>query len=169
MKAYEVKFSGLKNGIHSFEFEIGKAFFNHFNNGELANHDVEGGELNLTLQMEKKETMLLLDFALAGKVFLPCSVCNDRLDWEIESTPRIVGKFSNEELWHEDDVIHIGSHEHKIDLSELIYQFICLEIPMRVAHDEGKCNSKVLEELEKRRITESDEADPRWAALKNLK
>ena len=66
-------------------------------------------------------------------------------------------------------MIHIGSHEHKIDLSELIYQFICLEIPMRVAHDEGKCNSKVLEELEKRRITESDEADPRWAALKNLK
>lgn len=169
MKAYEVRFSGLKYGFHSFDFEIGKTFFDHFAEREALNQEITGGLLRLKLDLEKKETMLVLDFHLEGVVHIPCAVCMEDVELSIECNPRIIGRYSDEELWHEDEVIHISSSEHSIDISELVFQFICLEVPMRVAHPEDGCDEEMIEELNKRRITENDEQDPRWDALKKLK
>ena len=171
MKDYEVQFTGLNNGIHTFDFEIGEKFFEYFGESDLVDSEITSGNLRLELSMDKKETMLVFDFKIEGSVKVLCAKCSDEMDVQILSKRQIIGKFSDEETWHEDDIIHIPSSAHKVDLKDLIFQFVLLEVPMRTVHEKDECNPEMLEEIEKRSYyhEEKEDTDPRWDALKNLK
>jgi uncharacterized protein len=77
---------------------------------------------------------------------------------------------ANEEL--SDDVIMISSKESEIDVSQYIYEFLSLMIPMRNVHGETEgepeCDPEILKEMEKHLSQEQPPVDPRWDALKNI-
>lgn len=170
MKKYEIQFSGLKNGTHSFNFEVDKEFFEFFKDQNLEITDLNSGLIQVKLELEKKETMLVLNFSIDGNLEVPCDICMEPLSTSISAERRIVGKFSDEEAWHEDDIIHIPSSAFKIDIKDLLYEFISLSIPLKNVHAEDKCDSKMIEKLNEYRRFEKEEEkiDPRWDKLKNL-
>ena len=72
----------------------------------------------------------------------------------------------------DDDVAYLPAEQGSFDVSELIYEYIILSVPMHRVHPEGQCNPKVMEMLSQGLHDEgdADEAiDPRWAALKDMK
>lgn len=172
---YVIQFSGLKLGTHSFDFEIGKEFFEAFEFSEIQNCKV-----NVKMDMEKSSTMLVLLFDVEGTVDFPCDRCLEPVELPIEGNYRQVVKFSDYEESNEDDeIIILPTAEYEIDVTKLIYDFIMLSIPLKRAHEEGECdpelvaklNDFLVEELPEETEEEADEEDmdPRWQALRDLK
>lgn len=173
---YVIQFSGLKLGLHSFDFEIGKEFFESFEYS-----DIQECKVKVDMSMEKSSTMMVLLFDVNGNINNPCDRCLEEVELPIEGNYRQVVKFSDfEEESQDDEIIILPSAEYEIDVKKLIYDFIMLSIPLKRAHEEGECDEELANELnaylveelpEEITDTETDEEDidPRWEALKDLK
>jgi len=57
LQQYSIPFTGLKLGVHNFEFEVNDAFF-----GEFEYSLVKSGSLKVELELDKQETMMFLHF-----------------------------------------------------------------------------------------------------------
>ncbi|MDZ7775419.1 MAG: hypothetical protein U5L09_07295 [Bacteroidales bacterium] len=63
LKDFKIAFSGLKAGNHNFKLSAGDAFFEEFKA-----LDIEKGEVNILLNMEKQERMLVFIIDISGHV-----------------------------------------------------------------------------------------------------
>jgi uncharacterized metal-binding protein YceD (DUF177 family) len=165
---YTIHLGSLGSGEEEFEFHISDKFFQKFEQSII-----EKGDVDILVVVEKKDNMILLDFTTSGEVTIPCDRCLQDLVMEIEGYNELIVKIGdhNEEL--SEDVIMISSKEHELDLSQYIYEFISLMIPMRNVHDESEngqaCDPEVLKEIEKHVNHEQEpQSDPRWDGLKNI-
>jgi uncharacterized metal-binding protein YceD (DUF177 family) len=161
-----INFGSLSQGEHEFHFEIEDSFFQRFENSLI-----EKGNVDVLVVLEKKDNMLMLDFTMEGTVTVPCDRCLEDLDLDIESFNELIIKFGSETEELSDNVIMISSKEHELDVSQYIYEYLTLIIPMRNVHDEtdgGKgCDPEVIKALEKLKIHETP-IDPRWEDLKKI-
>jgi len=173
---YIIRFSSLKDGLHEFDYTIGKEFFKHIDYSEVKN-----AELEVNLFLEKTATMMILNFGITGQVEVMCDMCTDDFNIEIETFDELIYRFGNEDLGDE-KVIVIYPNEFEIDITHPIYEFISLAIPSRRVHeDKNDCNKDMLKDISNYLlvedsqsetvddIEESTEIDPRWSALNKLK
>ena len=165
---YTVNLGSLGYGEEEFEFHVSDMFFQKFEQSVI-----EKGDVDVLVVVEKKDNMILFDFTTSGEVTVPCDRCLQDLVMEIEGYNELIVKIGdhNEEL--SEDVIMISSKEHEIDLSQYIYEFISLMMPMRKIHDESEngqaCDPEVLKEIEKHLNHDHEsKSDPRWDGLKNI-
>ena len=175
LRPYQIPFTGLKNGLHQFNFEIDGHFFENFEDSLVSD-----GLINVKLEFDKKDSFILLNFIIHGKVKLPCNRCQVVLDFEINGDYPIVVKFDEHDDNANDDsnadVIYISRNDDHLDVSQLIYEFIALSIPMHRINCDNfielkPCNFELLKKLNS--LTEDqikeEQSDPRWDKLKNLK
>lgn len=164
---YLIPVSGMAIGQHDYHFVIDDAFFSLFEYSE-----VKKGRVELDLKVEREETMMTLCFSFAGEVQVPCDRCADEFFLPIEGENEFLVKTGVEQPADsdDDDVVYLPADQGTFDVSELIYEYIILSIPMHRVHPEGQCNPKVMEFLNQEPSEESEEElDPRWAALQNVK
>ena len=174
LKQFSIPFTGLKLGKHQFDFEIDKSFFDAFEYSL-----VKDGLLKATLELDKQETMLLLNFHILGTIRLNCDKCLAEFGQPIEIDERQIVKFAEDELESDDlEIIVLNRKESEIDVSEMIYEFINVSVPYinncEQAGTDQKCDPDMLATLDKlasgnAEKEENNIADPRWAALKKLK
>ncbi|WP_256008973.1 YceD family protein [Desertivirga xinjiangensis] len=176
LQEYHIPFTGLKEGKHQFEFDIDQRFFNEFEYSLVKN-----GQLKVELELDKQETMLILQFVIKGSIFLNCDICLSDFPTVVDSREQQIVKFSDDEnLEHDtDEIIILGKNEHEVDVSTLIYEYINLAVPyFHRCDDQGNtqwCDKEMVEKLSKLSGNQKDEeeentaADPRWDALKNIK
>jgi len=167
MKDYMIQFSGLKEGVHTYDLDVGRKFFEHFSFGEISM-----GAVKAHCEMEKHERMLIFNFRIKGLVEVPCDRCNEPLEQKIEGSRKIIVKFGNEEMEESDEIYVIPETAYQFDTSQILYEFIHLLLPGKRAHgidEEGKslCNPEVLKILEDHH--KEEDTDPRWDALKKLR
>jgi len=175
-KAYIIPFVGLKNGKHSYEFDITDSFFDLFEYSI-----VQKGKVKVELLFEKKETMMLGNYTIHGIVETTCSRCNDVMEIEIEGEYKLIYKFDDKES-NDETLIIVYPEEFELDLKDSILELISVSIPSRNLHEEGECNEDMISILDEyllisddelyeessKKEDEEDEIDPRWKALKNL-
>ncbi len=170
---YNIEFKGLKEGLHEYEFEINNKFFEHFNEGL-----VENGEVTVKVKLEKRSAFLKLYLEISGWLELTCDRCLENYQQDIELETELFVKYGEEKEFDEgDNVIWVLPEEHYISLTQTIYEYVVLSIPLRHVHPnetgENSCNREMLNRLENITHVENEEEeqeiDPRWAALKNLK
>ena len=164
---YNIMFSGLGLGEHSFEFEIGDKFFESFDYSEI-----KQGKITVGVRLEKQERMLVLNFHLSGFVHVMCNRCMEFYDQPITGTEQLFVKFGDEHREESDNIIIIPSGNHTINISQFIYEYINLLLPYKCVHpndDAGKsrCNTVATDEVEK--LSTQPHTDPRWDALKTIK
>ena len=174
LKQFSIPFTGLKLGKHQFDFEIDKSFFDAFEYSL-----VKDGALKVDLELDKQETMLLLQFHIAGTIQLNCDKCLAEFAQPIEINERQIIKFAEDELESDDlEIIVLNRRESEIDVSEMIYEFINVAVPYinncEQAGTGQKCDPEMLATLDKlasgsEEKEENKIADPRWEALKKLK
>ena len=161
--------SGLALGSHSFQYEIDDDFFAGMDYSE-----VQQGRVDVKLDIDRQETMLTLHFDLKGSVRVPCDRCADEFDLPIESSQDFFLKLGTENAEESDDVAVVSAELSEYDIRPLVYEYIILAIPMHRVHPEGECNPEVLAMLNAEAEVPaeeeaSDDIDPRWAALKDIK
>ncbi|MCG3167872.1 MAG: hypothetical protein POELPBGB_03671 [Bacteroidia bacterium] len=162
---FTIQFSGLKPGIHDFEFEIDKKFFESIEYSEI-----QDGKLHVALALNKHTNMLVLDFVIAGEVNVPCDRCGEDFLLPLTAKERLIVKFGDETAEVAEDVLVISRNESEINVAHFIYEYIILALPHKRVHPEGKCNKEVLKKLKKLEdeTTKNKNTDPRWDGLKNI-
>ena len=164
---YTIPFAGLKMGHHLFDFEIDNAFFE-----ELDYSLIQKGDVHVSIDLEKKETMLIVLFDQKGTVESECNLCTEPVDFKIDNTFQLIYKFGLEEM-DDETIIVIHPDNYEVDVAQPIYEFITVSLPQRIVHEEGKCNQEMIDSLNKylsskKEEPKNDDIDPRWSALKNL-
>ena len=170
LKNYSIPFTGLALGKHLFEFDITDAFFDEFEYSL-----VKKADLKCKVELEKQETMLILDFSITGTIDANCDKCLSQYPQALDIQEQQIAKFSDEAVAEDDEIITLGKSEHEIMLAGLIYEYINVAVPfILVCNDEGNtpyCDKEMLADLSK--LTENNEqnesTDPRWDALKKFK
>jgi uncharacterized protein len=169
---FVIQFSGLSLGSHLFELEVNSKFFEQFESSEI-----QKGNIKIKLELVKQSSMLILNFQLAGSVNSACDRCNEDFDLPINAEDKLIVKFGNtEEESENDDIITLAPNENELDISQLVYEYIVLALPIRRVHsdnDKGEsgCNKNTLAKLNSILLEKEkkEKTDPRWAALKNIK
>lgn len=162
LKEFRIPFIGLKQGSHQYEFHLGDAFFEAFEYSEI-----EHADLKVLLELEKQTNMLVLHFRLNGQVQVLCDRCGDPVHQPISGKHDLIVKFGDHTSDTDDDLMELGPAESDIDVSQFLYEYTHLDLPVRHVHAElSECNQQVLAQLEKYRVQEA--ADSQWIALKNM-
>ena len=161
-KEYRIPYLGLKAGNHHYEFQLTDEFFEVFEFSEIHRATIEA-----EVSLEKQSTMMILEFALSGKVHSECDHCGDALELGIHTQQQIIVKFGDQTSEGDDDILILGPNEHEIDLAHYLYEYSHLALPARHVHaDEALCNAEALKRLAMYKVDQT--ANTQWAALKNL-
>lgn len=172
LKEYNIQFVGLKLGKHHFDYNITKAFFNCFEYDEF-------NEVNVTakLILDKKTTLMELNFQIEGWVNVNCDLTNEPYNQEVEGNFDLVVKFGQDYNDENEAILIIPHAEYEISVAQYIYELIILSVPPKRIHPgvkDGTLKSEALsklEELSPKQLDEknsTDEVDPRWDKLKKL-
>ena len=168
LSPYLIKFSGLKEGIHLFNYEIGNKFFRNFDY-----YDFLDAKLFAKLELEKQSTLLNLKFSFNGEIEVQCDVSMESFNLDLETEHAVVVKFKDDIISTDDKVIFMPAGSHSIDVSHLIYESIILAVPQKKVHpgiENGSLKSEIVEKLEalKPKKNFKEKTDPRWDKLKDL-
>jgi uncharacterized metal-binding protein YceD (DUF177 family) len=172
LREYQIPYVGLRIGVHHFEYQIDSRFFKHFEDSPISDCDVK-----VRLEFEKGETLFTLSFFIDGTVNVACDTCLEAFDKEIFGDFKCLVKYSDElskGTNDDDEIIYIARDESHIDIAQLIYEYICLCLPMQLQGckepgTDPRCNPEVIKRLKKDIGKDPDEVDPRWAELNKLK
>ena len=160
--------SGLALGSHSYQFEINDGFFE-----EREYSEIQQGKVDVSLDIDRQETLMVLHFGIEGTVRVACDRCADEFDLPIRDEREFFLKLGTENAQESDDVEVVQADQADYDISSLVYEFIILAVPMHRVHPEGQCNPEVMAMLTAEAPVEEaqdeNEMDPRWAALKDIK
>lgn len=192
-KQFIIPFVGLKQGKHEFTFDITDAFFETFEYSII-----QKGDVHIDFTLDKKDTMMVGEFQLRGRVKKPCDRCNDSIEIPIEGEFKLVYKFATEDE-EDETLVVIFPEEFEINVKNSLLEFMNVLLPSRSVHKEGECNQEMLDYLDEYIVNPLDEddfdgdeyddeadaehqdieedddqpndgpVDPRWAALKKLK
>jgi len=169
LREYQIPFTGLKEGLHHFNYELDEAFFGHFPESQ-----VQQGKVFADLSLDKKERLFVLNFDISGSVRTDCDRCGQAFDLPIHGNYTLYVKVGDkrEEDRDNEEVMWIPESESHLDLAAPLYEFIHLSVPMLRVHPEdgsGKpgCDPEIVRLLEESARADRDK-DPRWDILNKL-
>lgn len=167
---FDIHYIGLKNGITKIKFDLDSAFFGLFEKSHI-----QKGNLQVNLDFDKKDSFFMLKFQVDGFVHVACDRCNEDFDYDLACDFEVIVKFDEvaEPNKDEDEVIYISRNDSHINVAEIIYDYILINIPIQVFHPEDKngnstCNPEIIAKLTQLQSEKSEDIDPRWEQLSKL-
>jgi uncharacterized protein len=165
---YFITISGLKEGHYLYDFEIGKEFFEDFEESEI-----KEGNLSASIELDKRSSHFDLIFKIRGEVRICCDRCLEMFLHPIECDNRLLVKFGVK--WDENDpeIITVPADEHELNIKQYLYEFIYLALPIQRIHPENEngestCDPEMIKMLQQHIVNEEKMNDPRWDELKKL-
>ena len=164
---YAVRISGLADGEHDFSFELDHQFF-----AAQESPEIEKGQLEANIILEKKPGVMALHFSIKGEVEVICDRCLDSFMTGIETSQTLFVKMGDTAGEIEENVIMIHRDDHEIEVGQFLYEFIVLVLPYRKIHPEIEgipgCDPEMISRLETHSggMKQKKAADPRWNTLK---
>lgn len=128
MQPFIVKLNDLKAGANRFEWVADDEFFAKFENSEVL-----GASVNADVKMVNRGVTVEVECVLNGSVTVPCDRCLEDLELPVDT--------SFEETY--------APESDELDLSQDVYDFVMISLPMQRVHDEGGCNEETIKYLSK--------------------
>jgi uncharacterized protein len=169
VKAYRIDILGLSYSEHSFDFELGNSFFEVYGSESL-----NKGHFHAQVILNKKETFIEVEFNINGQASLMCDRSLELFDFPMTIRKKMVFKYGEEAQEVDEEVTIITRDQASLEVGQLMYEYILLDIPMKRLHPRF-ANESTQEDLtlvyssETSPTDESDDIDPRWEKLKKLK
>ena len=152
MKAFVIPLNDWAAGERKFHSQAGLEFFQSFGNTEILDADV-----NVEIRVLKKSAQKVeADLHLSGTLTVPCDRCLEPLVINVDETPSEVFTPGEDPDW---------------DLSQAVYDYVCLSLPLQRVHPEGKCNPdtvRFLSQVEREDEEAEADANSPFVALKGL-
>ena len=184
---YKLPLKSLPEGTHSFEYHLGKKFFEN-----MESPDIHDADLQVQLTVTYKRDLYTLDFTITGTITLICDRCLDDLIMPVETEYHINVKYGDDYNDEADDLLVIPESDNYLNVAYILYDTVALTVPIKHVHPMGKCNRQMSQMLKKHRARPADDdseledelieemdsmdasdpaeqpTDPRWDALKGL-
>ena len=166
-KQFDIRVGTLTIGSHSMEVEVNRLFFEKYKID-----DIKDSNIIIDIAIERKETMVSLDFDIQGHIISLCDLCLEDLTIPISKQETLILKTTGIAKEREyEDIIFVGEKEYSYNIEQIIYEYILALIPMRKTHQETgeeTCNPMMLRLIEEAKNNSSPKEDGRWDVLKNL-
>ena len=154
-RTIEIPVRGLPLGESTFRFEIGKPFFQAFENSQIKDADC-----SVKVTVVRHQTLLDVVCEVTGFVIVECDRCLEDLTLKVDIAPRLTVGFGNVEVDEvsegDADVLVIDRSASELNLEQFVYDYVCLSLPLVKVHPEGRCNPEMLRYLSDREGGESE-------------
>ena len=139
-----IPLNGLAVGKNEFFIRAGKDFFESFENEEILDAD-----LQIRILVEKSGRYVGVDCDVEGTITVECDRCLDPLEMPVDEQVRLSVKFGEEENAEtgqdsEREVVFVKEDDAELDMSQIVYDYACLALPMQRMHEDGGCNPDVM-------------------------
>jgi uncharacterized metal-binding protein YceD (DUF177 family) len=167
-----IPFSGLSQGEHHFNFEIGNKFFE-----QIENSLIKKGNAIVDIQLIKMSVMLQMHMSFTGQAQIECDRCLGEVFIPLSGKDELIVKLGGEEINDSSNIITIGAKDAEVDITLFVYEMIALNLPFRkipceILNDTSVCDQEMLLKLEQLRrdeLPQSDETNPLWESLNKLR
>ncbi len=153
-REFEIAFVGLKPGIHEYQYEIDNKFFVNYSQADFSNC-----QATIHLKLEKNTSFMMLKFEIGGSVNVICDRCGNTLTMDLwDEFNMVIKQVENPDEMNESeedpDIFYISRTETHLHISDWIYEFVSLTVPMQRMCDEQEiggpqCNKEILAMLKK--------------------
>ena len=151
MNRFVIPLNDWAAGERKFHSQADLEFFQQFDNSEILDASVNVEICVVKDGRTKVEAVL----HLKGTVTVPCDRCLDPVQIPVEA--------------HPSETLSPGAGEVDWDLSQEVYDYVCLSLPLQRVHPEGACNPDTVRFLShKERKDEEAASNSPFAALKGL-
>lgn len=173
-REFEIAWQGLKPGLHTFQFDLDDKFIEEKGGTEREFSDLDA---QVTLKFDKKTNFFLCHFDIDGSVTVPCDRCGDdyklRLWDEFDLVIKLTGE-ETEDMGEDADVAFIPRSETVIDISDWVYEFVMLSVPLQHVHPDkpdgtSGCNPEALKLLDQLSEPKEKPVNDIWKGLEALK
>lgn len=128
LQPFVVDLCEIGSGVKSFSAITDKQFFESFGNPEILDANV-----NVEYTIHNKGVSVDVTCRMVGSVTVPCDLCLEPLEIGVETG------FSES----------YTPEGGELDLSQDVYDFVIISLPLRRAHEEGECNEETTKFLSK--------------------
>ena len=153
MDKNEFKIDLLGSSINGYDaqYTIDDSFFH------MIDGFIQRGQIHATLHVEPS-TDFVFRFVIHSKgiVYVPCDRCLADIELRIDTKDELFVKLG-EEYIDEGNVVVVPEKVGKIDVSQFIYEFIALSLPLKLVHEPGKCDEAMIATLEEHLSARSGE------------
>ena len=128
MQPFVVKLTSLAPGKNRFTWHAGAEFFETFGNVDILDADLEVAAKVVSHGLTAEASC-----EIAGTVTVACDRCLEDLVIPVETS-------FEEQYTPEGD---------ELDLSQDVYDYVCISLPLQRMHPEGECNQETTKYLSK--------------------
>ena len=167
---YIIPLNGWAAGEREYRWQADNKFFQKFDNTEILD-----AVLEVQARAVKSGHYIGVDLDIRGTVTVACDRCLEDLQLPVEAHPAFSVKFGEEVSSEEEmregsrEILFLSASDTDLDLSQVIYDYVCLSLPMQRVHAEGECNPDTVRFLgHERPNEEAGETNSPFAALKGL-
>ncbi|MGN1220758.1 MAG: YceD family protein [Candidatus Cryptobacteroides sp.] len=167
----EIPLNGLAAGESRFSWHASKEFFESFENSEIFDAD-----LDIAAIVQKSGRNVLVDCDVRGSVTVECDRCLEDLVMPVDVSIAVKVRFgesgeSEESEENGRELISLAADDSELDLGQIVYDYVCLSLPMQRVHKDGECNPDTVRFMgvgEAGDVSGDDEDNNPFAALKGL-
>ncbi len=138
-----VPLNGLAQGRTEFFRSVGKEFFERFENSEI----LDAG-LDVKVVVEKSGRFIGVDCEIDGDVTVTCDRCLGDLRLPVSTGFALSIKFGDPdsagEAEGDREIVVLPVTDTDLDLSQTVYDYICLSLPVQRVHEEGECDPETV-------------------------
>ncbi len=138
-----IAYKSLSIGSFDYSFVLDNEFFSRFEGSEIT-----AGNCAVEVQLQRGETMLLVEVKINGEVIVACDRCLEDCPVEVDYSGELIVKFSNEIGEYDGEILWLSPAEGEVDLSQYIYESVVLSLPYQRVHAEGECNEEMIRKFE---------------------
>ena len=167
---YVIPLNGWAAGEREYRWQADIKFFQKFDNTEILDAAVE-----VEARAVKSGHYIGVDLDIQGHVTVACDRCLEDLQLPVEAHPAFSVKFGEEASSEEEmregsrEILFLSASDAELDLSQAIYDYVCLSLPMQRVHAEGECNPDTVRFLGQESVNEeAGDTNSPFAALKGL-
>lgn len=150
---YNVNLKDLSNEPQVYHFNLDDAYFQKIDSPE-----VQRGNIQATVTVQKRSTLYHLDFVLDGYVVLQCTRCLEDMNQPIHDKENLDVKLGNK-YSEENEVVIVPESEGAINVAWFLYEFVVLNIPIKHVHPPGECNKTMINKLKIHIVHPAEEED----------
>ncbi len=130
LQEFSIPIKGLKTGIHEFDFQIEKSFFEQFEGSTI-----QDGDFEVHLKFDKRESFFELFFDFDGEILTDCDRCMTPIRLPFGGDAHLTVKLTLETLEEDAEVVYISPEESHFNVAQYIYEFIALAVPIFKTYD----------------------------------
>lgn len=144
---YVISLSDLRSGAYTKEWSVNSEFFKEFENEQI-----RSASLKVKVFAVKAGASVDVDLELKGSLVVPCDRCLEDVEMAVDQLAEMKIRFTEQssgDIDEEDgrELIFLSAGESEFDLTQAIYDYSCLSLPILCCHRDGECNPKVMDYL----------------------